>query len=212
MGIVRTIVAATLIAGGISTIVHAHAGDGDTNKVHACVNKKNGKLRVVGADAALACKGSEDALHFAIQGEAGPSGPPGAPGRAGRSALESLGGGETVSGVWGASITAEFGGENYRAFVSFPIPLEADLPDGNQIYVAGESAPHCPGQGQAEAGYLCVYQGFIQNAETPESGNIFDPSTFEGLDGASRFGFGIFLEADEADLSAVSGTFSVTAP
>jgi len=208
----RIVMTAALMVGGTASLAGAHAGDGDTNKVHACVNKKNGKVRFIGADASLACKGNEDALHLAIQGEAGPSGPPGAPGREGRSALTVLGPGETVSGVWGASVTAYDPSDEYRAFATFPVPLEIDLPEGNQIYVSGPSAPNCPGQGMADPGFLCVYQGFIENAETPDSGRIFDPSTADGFDGASRFGFGIFLEAESFGLSGVSGTFSVTAP
>jgi hypothetical protein len=215
MGIVRywgIAVASALAVAGSAPSVLAHAGDGGTDKVHACVHKSNGKMRVVGADPSTSCKGNENPLHFAIQGEAGPTGAPGTPGRVGRSALTALAPGETVSGVWGASVTAQSGGDSYRAFATFPVPLETDIPEGNQIYVAGESAPHCPGRGQADAGYLCVYQGYTENADTPNDGNIFDPSTFEGPPGSSRFGFGIYLESEFSGLSAVSGTFSVTPP
>lgn len=203
---------AALLVGATATNAGAHAGDGDTGKIHACVHKKNGKVRFVGADASIACKGNEDALHFGVQGPAGPAGQVGAPGREGRSALTPLAPGETVSGVWGASVTAPSGGIVYRAFASFPIPLEDDIPGGNQIYVEGDSAPNCPGRGQAAPGFLCVYQGYVDNAETPDSGRIFDPSTSDGPDGASRFGFAIYLQSKFSGQTTVSGTYSVTAP
>jgi hypothetical protein len=209
----RMVMAAALVVGGTATIAHAHAGDGDAQKVHACVHKKNGKVRFVGADASIACKGNEDALHLNIQGEAGPPGPPGTAGREGRSALTALRPGETVSGVWGASVTVQTSNEGYRALATFPVPLAADIPDENQtIYVAGASAPNCPGQGQAAPGFLCVYQAYVENAKTPGQLNIFNPSRLEGLSGASRFGFGVYLEATGPGLSAVIGTFSVSAP
>jgi hypothetical protein len=198
------------LALGTPSLVRGHAGDPDPGKIHACVHKKNGKVRFV--DAGAECKRNENPLHLAIQGAPGPVGQTGAPGREGRSALTPLAPGETVSGVWGASVTASAGGQVYRAFASFPIPLEVDIPEGNQIYVAGESAPNCPGQGQAAPGFLCVYQGFTQNAETPVDFNIFDPSAEFGPAGSSRYGFGIYLQSDVAGLSAVSGTFAVTAP
>ncbi|MCW5889293.1 MAG: hypothetical protein KIT14_01940 [bacterium] len=203
---------AALLVGAGATRVAAHAGDGDTAKIHACVHKKNGKVRFVGADPSIACKGNENALHFNMQGAAGPAGQVGTPGREGRSALTPLAPGETVSGVWGASVTTASAGAVYRAFAAFPIPLETDVPEGRQIYVPGESAPNCPGRGRAAPGYLCLYQGWVDNAQTPSSGNIFDPSTEEGLSGASRFGFGIYLQSQSSGVTAVSGTFSVTAP
>ncbi|HEV7734517.1 MAG TPA: hypothetical protein VGR62_20255 [Candidatus Binatia bacterium] len=209
---VLAVMTAAIIVGGTATNLRAHAGDGDTGKVHACVTKKGGKVRIVGADPSLSCKGTEDPLHFAIQGEPGAAGPIGTPGREGRSALTVLQPGETITGVWGASYTAQASGESYRAFASFPIPLEADIPDGKQIYVLDDVAPHCPGLGQADPGYLCVYQGYEENSEPPGDDDIFDPSSYLGNNGASRFGFGIYLSPKFSGRSAVSGTYSVTVP
>jgi hypothetical protein len=210
--IASIMMAAALAVGTSAARVLAHAGNGDPSAVHACVSNKGGKMRIVGADASLGCKGNETPLHFAAQGEQGPPGPPGTPGRQGRSAVTPLQPGETASGTWGATVVAQSANEIYRAYATFPIPLVDAIADGNQVYVEGESAPHCPGQGQADAGYLCVYQGYVDNAHIPSSIRIFDPSTPEGPNGAGRVGFGIFLQSDGSGESTVSGTFSVTAP
>ena len=83
------------------------------------------------------------------------------------------------------------------------------------IYVAGASAPHCPGRGQAEQGFLCVYQGFAEDAEPPATNlDIFDPETRgrHRRSGAARNGFAIFLESKRAGLTTITGSYAVTAP
>lgn len=202
--------ATALLIGSTATIARAHAGNGDPNEVHACVHKKNGRVRFITADPSANCNGNETPLHLAIQGERGPSGTQGPPGREGRSALTSLRPGETVSGVWGAATTLAFPGGAYSAFATFPIPLEVGIPNGKQVYVPTASAPNCPGPGQAAPGYLCVYQGILINAGQPVSGNIFDPQ-MPSTPGANRFGFGIILQGPQA-FSEASGTYTVTAP
>ena len=87
------------------------------------------------------------------------------------------------------------------------------MPVGHAIYVAGASAPHCPGRGQAEQGFLCVYQGFAENAEPPNDENLFDPETPAGTDeGAGARGFAIFLESKKGGLTTITGSYAVTAP
>jgi hypothetical protein len=212
----RTMTMLGLVLIGMVAAVH-----GET--VRACANSRSGRVRFL-ADATLECRRSERAVDFDTEGTpgargatgdpgaAGATGPAGPQGPAGRSALTPLQSGESVSGVWGAAVTAAGAGEGYRAFATFPIPLAADIAPANRVYVSGASAPNCPGMGQAATGYLCVYQGYVSNATTPVDGNIFNPAEAGGPGGASRYGFSIFLSSANAGLSNVSGTFTVKAP
>jgi hypothetical protein len=143
-------------------------------------------------------------------GAPGAKGATGAQGLAGRSALTALQSGETESGDWGVGKQSAAAAEGFRAVANFPIPLAAGLDGVHTIYVSGASATHCPGQGQAESGYLCVYQGFISAANTPNSGNIFNPEIAGGPGGTGKYGFSIFLSSSAAGTSTVSGVYSVT--
>ena len=167
--------------------------------------KKSGVL----VDRDTSCKAKETAINLASFGAVGPSGPTGPMGAPGQSALTPLPSGKTVSGVWGGSITAANAGDHYRGFGPFSVPLAADIPIGNVFFVSGTSALHCPGVGQADPGFLCVYQGYTQNADTPVDFNIFDPVA--GPSGsASRYGFAIYLTATASGLSSIHGAYSVT--
>ncbi|MFN8585478.1 MAG: hypothetical protein U0446_09195 [Dehalococcoidia bacterium] len=66
------------LLGGVA-VVSAHGGD--TNSIHACVNKTNGQVRVVGASED--CKVPEYALDWRIAGPAGASGSTGPQGASG---------------------------------------------------------------------------------------------------------------------------------
>jgi Sulfatase-modifying factor enzyme 1 len=66
----------------------AHEGDDDPGKVHACVRKKGGRMRVVEVGSKRGCKKKERALHFDIAGPAGASGATGPAGAAGTPAWE----------------------------------------------------------------------------------------------------------------------------
>src|SRR5256885_783740 len=75
------------------------------------------------------------------------------------------------------------------------------------------SSTHCPGRGQAEQGFLCIYQGFAENAEAPNDENVFDPETSAGTDeAAGSRGFAIFLESKKGGLTTITGSYAVTAP
>ena len=87
--------------------------------------------------------------------------------------------------MWGGGYTAPSPAEPYREAAMFAIPLSTPIPVGHAIYVAGASQPHCPGRGQAERGFLCLYQGFAENAEAPSDQNIFDPETQAGTEEAA---------------------------
>jgi hypothetical protein len=117
----------------------------------------------------------------------------------------------TESGAWGGGFTAS-GAASYRAVASFAIPLPSPLEASHVIYVTGTSATHCIGPGEAAPGYLCVYQRFIEDAETPESSSIFNVDEGGKLAGVGVHGFEITLKSEKAGLTTVSGTYAVTAP
>jgi hypothetical protein len=130
--------------------------------------------------------------------------------------------GATETGLWGyrnnaligygaAGAGAAAAGAGGGPFVSFVTPLAAPLDAAHVIYVPGASAAHCPGVGQADPGYLCVYQQDILNAVTPDSTNIFKVEA-GGPAGSGAQGFSIFLMAAAAGDWLVGGTYAVTAP
>jgi hypothetical protein len=133
--------------------------------------------------------------------------------------------GATETGLWGYRNNAALGygavaagagavgavGAGGGPFVSFATPLAAPLDAAHTVYVPGGSAAHCPGVGQADPGYLCVYQQDILNAVTPDSTNIFKVEA-GGPAGSGTQGFSIFLMAAGAGDWLVGGTYAVTAP
>jgi hypothetical protein len=114
--------------------------------------------------------------------------------------------GKTMKGSWGGYNTASGAGAGFFTVTSFPRPIPANLDAAHAIYVAGASATHCPGAGQAEAGYLCVYQGVISNATTTGAQLV------TGGPGASVNGFVVLISPVAAGSSYITGTYAVTAP
>ena len=160
----------------------------------------------------------------ALHGKQGPSGGPGAAGAPGAKGDRGpqgpqgtyptvLPSGQSESGVWGGGYTTQGASEPYREPASFAIPLAAPIAVGHAIYVAGASAPHCSGRGQAERGFLCVYQGFAENAEAPADIDLLDPETSaRSEEAAGARGFSILLESRKAGLTTITGSYAVTAP
>jgi hypothetical protein len=153
-------------------------------------------------------KGAAGATGIAgPKGDRGPAGPPG-------TYPTVLPSGQTETGVWGGGYTASAATQPYREAAMFAIPLAAPIAVGNAIYVAGESAePHCPGRGKAAPGFLCVYQGFAENAEAPRNFDIFNPETPAGIEEmAGSHGFAILLQSTKSGLTTITGSYAVTAP
>ena len=181
---------------------------------------KQGPVGAAGAKGETGLKGDQG-----LKGETGLKGERGLRGEQGEEGFEGLEGpegpegryptvlptGQTESGAWGGGFTAS-GVAEYREVGSFPIPLPAALEASHVIYVSGALAEHCPGQGEAAKGYLCVYQELIENAETPTSSQIVDVDDSAKPAGAGIHGFEITLKSKGAGLTTVSGTFAVTAP
>lgn len=123
--------------------------------------------------------------------------------------------GKTEAGEWGFGAVAAgalSAGSNGRPAFSFSVPLASALDADHVIYVSGSSATHCSGAGHADPGYLCVYQKNIVTANTPDSSNIFNPDISGGPNnGASKYGWAIYLYTSSAGEWFVSGTYAVTA-
>jgi hypothetical protein len=118
--------------------------------------------------------------------------------------------GTIETGLWGGGFHATASGQLFAVVTTFPIPLSAELGLANTIVVSGASAPHCPGVGHAESGYLCMYvTGFIQNAKVLDAYNAESPG---GPGGAGVSGFGITIESTGLGTVFASGNFAVTAP
>jgi Collagen triple helix repeat (20 copies) len=145
-----------------------------------------------------------------LKGEKGERGEAGTPGKEGLYPTV-LPSGATETGDWGGGYTPS-GAAPYRVVASFPIPLPSVLEPSHVVYVSGTSGTHCPGAGQAERGYLCVYQRFIENAETPKGSAVFNVDEGAKPAGVGVHGFGITLKSEAPGLTTVSGTFAVTAP
>jgi hypothetical protein len=121
-----------------------------------------------------------------------------------------LASGETLTGIWatnapGSATTPGRG----MAPIAFRPELAVDLPLGSAHYLAGGStSSQCPGAGQAAAGHLCVYEGFIFGASFMDFANPGD-----GGAGDSVRKEGTILRLVGTDpLGQARGTWAVTAP
>lgn len=118
--------------------------------------------------------------------------------------------GDTETGVWGGGFYAAAASNQSVMTASFPVPLAAALNASHVIFASG-SATHCPGLGQADPGYLCVYLGQSTNTTTPTSADIYNPEVAE-TQGAGANGFAITVAASSAGEDSITGSFAVTAP
>lgn len=141
-------------------------------------------------------------------GPTGPQGPKGDTGPAGPSALTALKPGATESGAFAIG-GGTAGSETFLSAVSFPIPLAAGLDAAHAVYVTGASATHCPGRGEADSGYLCLYE---TTHSTITGIHVRDPTSNALADGSGADGF--LLTATDAGAANPSvyavGTWSVT--
>ncbi|HWD64976.1 MAG TPA: hypothetical protein VG405_07355 [Solirubrobacteraceae bacterium] len=122
--------------------------------------------------------------------------------------LGTLRSGQSESGIWGTSgPTSDYA----IAELSFHLQLAAPLDSTHTIYVSGASATHCPGAGQADAGYLCVYLGEAHGLTlyailAPGGGG--SSSTF----GADKTGATIYFNTSSSEPIYGDGQWTVTAP
>jgi hypothetical protein len=121
-----------------------------------------------------------------------------------------------VAGVWQLRGTNGYDGAYADAYATFPVPLASGLDGAHTIYVSRSSATHCSGPGHADPGYLCVYQGDINNTITPQSPGglgVFNPEAPNGPAGTGTHGWAIPVEAFGSSNSwFIGGSWAVTAP
>lgn len=128
----------------------------------AALSPKAGQIPVVGVSGKL--PGS--ILPVGSVGPAGPAGPAGQPGQnlTSQTPLQS---GQSESGFYG---TAGGTSTNGRLLVgiTFAQPLSAPIPNANVDWMQPTvDGPHCPGNGKADPGYLCLYDWENHNVGQP---------------------------------------------
>jgi hypothetical protein len=149
----------------------------------------------------------------------GPRGPRGATGRAGAtgpagpaglSALSTLPSGQSESGDYGIRPDNAKTSGTIDQSITLSVPLAARLSASNfAVTTTGTPAAHCPGPGQAERGYLCIYSDERNQISTP---TVFDMETSGApVVGTGRFGFDIAWTVTGEDAYDL-GTYTVTAP
>jgi hypothetical protein len=113
--------------------------------------------------------------------------------------------GETITGfliVQGTATGSGFGFVNGAGFQLLP---QSAIPPENFQLITGASGPHCPGVGQADAGYLCVYQTYATNVS---AAHVFAEDGHQ-LD-ATRTGFGVQAIAAAAGDVEFGGSWAYT--
>ena len=111
--------------------------------------------------------------------------------------------GHSESGMFGAGggSPASYIGEG----ITYAQPLATAIPDGNIVDVKGSSATHCPGIGQADQGYLCLYERIYNQV-----GTGYGYSSSQGFTSPS---VGVVLYWPITGANAYSGgEYTVTAP
>lgn len=149
------------------------------------------------------------------QGAGGPQGTPGPQGATGQNltAETTLPSGQSESGGFAAAGGWDPGSAGYYGYIGTGItytqPLATAIEPSHIIDVQkpATSAPHCPGVGRAERGYLCLYD-FVVNDVEPAYG---DSTTTQGFSSPSP-GVALFWEVKGAGEPWVGGEYTVTAP
>jgi len=151
-------------------------------------------------------------------GPQGPKGDTGAPGKdgeqgpAGRSALRPLQADESESGVFAVGGPSSAAGDGHIAAVTFPIPLSHSLDGAHVIAVDGvASAAHCPGSGQADPGFLCLYVNGRSTEMNPLSSSKIKNPAQSPNSGADKRGFTVIGNTNgSTSFAGVSGTWTYT--
>jgi hypothetical protein len=160
------------------------------------------------------------AAKTSLKGATGPAGPAGSPGAKGDKgdrgekgergepgpAVQILPSGQTETGVWAASAGT---GELAMTSISFFPKLQQPVAKANEIYLpeSTTSTAQCPGQGKAQAGFLCVYAGFENSLSFVE---FLTPGTGAG-EAAEPAGVAFYLNSSSAAGNA-RGVWAYTAP
>lgn len=172
---------------------HATSADSATNAGHA-----------TSADSATNATNATNATHATSADTAGDSSKLGGVAAAQyETPTATLQSGNTEHGVFA-------GGGGASAYINLQIQFDPDLPanldTAHIIRVTGASATHCPGTGQAEAGYLCWYE---KASSAVTFTNFGDP--VRATTGANKEGMNVFYSTTGAS-AYVYGEWAVTAP
>lgn len=163
-------------------------------------------------------------------GEPGPTGPTGKAGKEGSpwTAGGTLPEGATETGAWGfgeggpAGATVENAGFSYLP-ISFPIALADQLPPANVHFLdesgneipSGNPSTDCLGtvaEPTAANGHLCVYTGYLLNAQIGVSGGLFPVQRVDGSfePGANTAGAFLVFREVGATGGTAAGTWAVS--
>lgn len=196
----------------IALVAATHA---NAATIHACLNKKTGAVRIVSSKAK--CKKNEKTLSWNSEGPAGKNGLNGNNGLNGANGSNGTNGqdltshtplpsGQSESGFYAAGSGSSASG--YVADgISFSQPLAVSIAANNVVYnVFKTTSIHCPGFGQADPGYVCLY-------EAEAAGLTFYITRDFALNpyAADKYGFALFFEVKAAG-GFVAGSWTVTAP
>jgi hypothetical protein len=136
-------------------------------------------------------------------------------GRSGQ-APSGLPSGQSESGDYGLRMINTGKGGSIGLSVSFRIPLAERIPESHVEFVDEfrGSGQHCPGVGEADRGYLCIYEKESNGIAASPAPAITQWEDRGGPphDGTGNFGFNIVVPvlAGKTDVSEY-GTFTVTA-
>ena len=120
--------------------------------------------------------------------------------------LSTLPSGHTESGMFA---TAGDGFGNIGLTIDYPRPLSAAIADANIIDVHGGGATHCPGAGQADPGYLCLYNNNYDGLTGDTSFYSNDPGLFPADQG--KLGVVLYWAVHNGG-GYVGGSWTVAAP
>ena len=121
--------------------------------------------------------------------------------------LTTLPSGHSESGVFATADGVGPSSFGYMGLtITYPRPLANAISPANIIDVHGTSGTHCPGIGQADPGYLCLYDTDTSGT----TGTVFYSNT--GPDtGVGKLGVVLYWTVATGD-SYVGGSWTVTAP
>jgi hypothetical protein len=184
-------------------------------KVLTKLKGNTGQLGATGATGAAGAAGPSGGTKI-VRGAAGPEGPEGLEGPEGPQGPEgpegklerqtSLAPGESESGFFAVGSDNGASSGTIATAVTFPIRLPESRIDVE--YVTEYFTEKCPGRGEAEAGYLCIYSGY-QGVLLPGTVRSLEGDEFSGETGRGGFELQRQVTAPDAE---VSGEYTVRAP
>lgn len=218
MRITRRATAVVVAAGALLLAALAAAPQASAATLYACV-KKNGSAHIYAKKPK--CRKHETKLSWNTEGAAGKNGLSGTNGKNGANGTNGTSGTngqdltshtalpskQSESGWYAVGGGTSTGGEIGEG-ISFSQPLAAPIAEEHAIYNKEEAtSTHCPGVGQADPGFLCLYSGEELNINFAHTLNFppYAPNS------TGKFGFALYFAPTEPG-SFADGSWTVTAP